>query len=71
MSERFIGFVAAARVGGPALAIAFLLGMYLYVEAPLIAFGKRFSKAWFGARKNGKVVVPEAAQALDLPAFHA
>jgi peptidoglycan/LPS O-acetylase OafA/YrhL len=45
--------------------------MYLYVEAPLIAFGKRFSKAWFGARKNGKVVVPEAAQALDLPAFHA
>jgi peptidoglycan/LPS O-acetylase OafA/YrhL len=32
--------------------------MYLYVEAPLIAVGKRLSKAWFGVRKSGKAAIP-------------
>ena len=43
--------------------------MYLYVEAPLIAVGKRLSKAWFGARKSAKAAIPEAVQPLDAPAL--
>jgi peptidoglycan/LPS O-acetylase OafA/YrhL len=50
------------------LAIGLATLIFLYVEAPLIAFGKRFTNARFGTRKNGKVAVPEAAQPLDAPA---
>jgi peptidoglycan/LPS O-acetylase OafA/YrhL len=55
------------------VALALVIGlatlMYQIVEAPLIALGKRLSKAWFGARKSSNAVSPEAAQPLDTPAF--
>ena len=39
MSERYLGFVAGARVAGPAAAIGFFLGLYLYVEQRLSGWG--------------------------------
>lgn len=38
-SERFVGFVAAARVGGPATAIAFMAGVYLLDQGKVSPLG--------------------------------
>jgi peptidoglycan/LPS O-acetylase OafA/YrhL len=54
-----------------AVALALVIGiawaMHLYIEAPMIALGKRLSKAWFGSRKRDKVLVPETASGSASP----
>jgi peptidoglycan/LPS O-acetylase OafA/YrhL len=51
-----------------AVALTLVLGiawaMHVYVEAPMIALGKRLGNAWFGSRKRDGVAVPEAAPGL-------
>lgn len=51
-----------------ALVIALATAMHTYVEAPLIALGKRLSTAWFGARKKAKASALEEIPGLAAPA---
>jgi peptidoglycan/LPS O-acetylase OafA/YrhL len=51
-----------------ALVIALATAMHTYVEAPLIALGKRVSTAWFGARKKAKALALEEIPGLAAPA---
>ena len=61
----------AAFVVALALVIGIAWTMHLYVEAPMIALGKRLSSAWFGSRKRDKAPVGETASGVASPVLQA